>query len=60
MITGMLIPRGSIIIPNIWAMVRDPNVYHEPGTFKPERYLESQSSSEEVNPVDFVFGFGRR
>ncbi|KAG9098915.1 hypothetical protein FRC07_010575, partial [Ceratobasidium sp. 392] len=56
---GMLIPRGSLVIPNIRAMTSNPNVYHQPELFKPERFL-STDGDVETNPENVVFGFGRR
>lgn len=56
---GMLIPRGSVVIPNIWAMARDPSAYHDPEVFSPERFLPG-ANTPEPNPEDVVFGFGRR
>ncbi|GAB1525335.1 hypothetical protein RhiTH_008494 [Rhizoctonia solani] len=54
---GMRIPANAMVIANIWNMVRDPAVYHDPETFNPSRYLGPESES---NPEDVVFGFGRR
>ncbi|EPS95637.1 hypothetical protein FOMPIDRAFT_1168371 [Fomitopsis schrenkii] len=51
------IPAGTMIIPNIWAVLRDPAIYAEPEVFKPERFL---SEKHERDPQGFVFGFGRR
>ncbi|QRV91232.1 cytochrome P450 family protein [Ceratobasidium sp. AG-Ba] len=56
---GMRIPRGSLIIPNIRAMTRNPNVYHDPDGFTPERFLNDDGIAES-DPGAFVFGFGRR
>lgn len=53
-----------MVIPNIWAMHRDPNVYSDPLTFKPERFLrEDEESYTEHDPITkghWAFGFGRR
>ncbi|KAE8155236.1 cytochrome P450 [Aspergillus avenaceus] len=54
---GYLIPKGSLILPNIWEFTHDPNVYHEPDTFKPERFL---GDTPEPDPHTLSFGFGRR
>ncbi|KAF9078845.1 cytochrome P450 2 Le.CYP2 [Rhodocollybia butyracea] len=32
---GYHIPKGCVVIPNVWAMNRDPNVYSEPDKFIP-------------------------
>ncbi|KAI0704090.1 cytochrome P450 [Earliella scabrosa] len=60
---GYFIPAGSIVTPNIWAMSRDPETFPEPEEFKPERFLNQNGQldmSGTVDPINFVFGFGRR
>ncbi|CAA7266302.1 unnamed protein product [Cyclocybe aegerita] len=54
---GYLIPKGAMIIPNIWYMLHDPKVYPDPFEFKPERFL---GPNPEPDPYDVCFGFGRR
>ncbi|TRM68310.1 cytochrome P450 [Schizophyllum amplum] len=54
---GYLIPKGTTIVPNIWAMTRDPAVYSDPNRFDPERFLPPRN---ELDPKKIVFGFGRR
>ncbi|KAG7094385.1 hypothetical protein E1B28_007985 [Marasmius oreades] len=54
---GYFIPKGCIIIPNIWKMFRDADVYPDPETFNPNRFL---GENPEQNPRDALFGFGRR
>ncbi|QRW10686.1 cytochrome P450 family protein [Ceratobasidium sp. AG-Ba] len=56
---GMRIPNNSMIVPNIWRMVRDPGTYRDPSIFNPERFL-GRSGASEKNPEDIIFGFGRR
>lgn len=38
-------------------MSRDPEVYKDPLTFNPSRFL---GPNPEQNPAEYVFGFGRR
>ncbi|KAF9815575.1 hypothetical protein IEO21_04496 [Rhodonia placenta] len=58
---GYHIPRGTVIVPNMWAITQDPMVYPEPGTFRPERFQEMDShTAEQADPRKFIFGFGRR
>ena len=59
---GRLIPRGSLVFANIWAMLRDPEVFPDPEQFDPERYLEKvdEETARRRDPRVFVFGFGRR
>ncbi|KAJ3553240.1 hypothetical protein NM688_g3720 [Phlebia brevispora] len=59
-----LIPKGTIILTNIWAMSRDPEYFPDPERFMPERYLYHQKkmtkSMEIALEMNFAFGFGRR
>lgn len=58
---GYLIPAGTIILPNIWAMTHDEEVYPDPLTFNPERYLGlDEEEARKLDPRNIVFGFGRR
>ncbi|KAI6911131.1 putative cytochrome P450 [Hortaea werneckii] len=52
-----LIPAGSIILPAIWWMTRDPSTYHSAEEFKPERFLPPY---HEPLATEVTFGFGRR
>ncbi|KAG8796352.1 hypothetical protein FRC12_000069 [Ceratobasidium sp. 428] len=54
---GYLIPKGSSIEPNIWAMMHDPEVYPDPHVFRPSRFMPPNSAPD---PRKHVFGFGRR
>ncbi|CAA7262429.1 unnamed protein product [Cyclocybe aegerita] len=55
---GYSIPKGSVIMPNIWHMLHDPEVYPNPNEFNPDRFNGSDVEMEKVK--DLVFGFGRR
>ncbi|KAJ5808623.1 hypothetical protein N7474_009892 [Penicillium riverlandense] len=57
---GYFIPKGSLVMPNIWAFTHDPEVYHDPMVFKPERFLGVDGRGPEMDPRTTVFGFGRR
>ncbi|THU89558.1 cytochrome P450 [Dendrothele bispora CBS 962.96] len=54
----MFIPKKSIIIPNVWYMLRDPEVFDKPEIFNPSRY--GGLDSEMLKVTDTTFGFGRR
>ncbi|QRV77605.1 cytochrome P450 family protein [Ceratobasidium sp. AG-Ba] len=51
---GYRIPAGSIVMGNAWAITRNPEVYPDPETFNPDRFLDG------TVPDAPVFGFGRR
>ncbi|KAI1326322.1 cytochrome P450 [Xylariaceae sp. FL0255] len=64
---GFRIPKGAGIVQNIYAIHMDPNRYHDPRTFMPERFLgDTQTAAEAARNPDpakrdhFVFGSGRR
>ncbi|KAL8477010.1 hypothetical protein ACS0TY_029350 [Phlomoides rotata] len=50
------VPRGTIVFINAWAIHRDPEVWEDPMSFKPERF-----EGKEVEPHKLMhFGMGRR
>jgi hypothetical protein len=48
-----------MVISNIWAMTHDENVYPDPFTFKPERFLNADGKLNEDDRI-LTYGFGRR
>ncbi|CAE6392532.1 unnamed protein product [Rhizoctonia solani] len=52
-----IIPSGTYIIGNLWAMLHNTEIYPEPYAFKPERYLGDEPAPD---PATYGFGFGRR
>ncbi|KAG9110051.1 hypothetical protein FRC07_008236 [Ceratobasidium sp. 392] len=48
------IPKGAIVIGNVWAMSRNEDVYPNPETFNPDRFSDTSVPSVPA------FGFGRR
>ncbi|KAG2051336.1 cytochrome P450 [Suillus hirtellus] len=54
---GYYIPKGSMIMTNIWFMLNDPKRYTNPSQFNPERFLGKEP---ETGPRTICFGFGRR
>ncbi|KAJ7488270.1 cytochrome P450 [Mycena latifolia] len=57
---GYFLPKGSLIIANIWKLTHDPRVYPNPDVFNPERFLPKDGKEPELDPRELVFGFGRR
>ncbi|CAL1709874.1 unnamed protein product [Somion occarium] len=60
---GYLIPAGSIVMTNVWAMNHDTRIYENPTEFIPERYLTEDG--DDYNPQytrtgTHAYGFGRR
>jgi len=58
---GYFIPAGATVVENVWAICRDPNIYPDPETFNPDRFLKDGKIDPTVfNPEERVFGAGRR
>ncbi|KAI0056551.1 cytochrome P450 [Artomyces pyxidatus] len=57
---GYFIPKGTIVIANTWAILRDPNVFPDPDEFKPERFLTHSGQLRDDPTLTAVFGFGKR
>ncbi|KAI0767318.1 cytochrome P450 [Fomes fomentarius] len=58
---GFFIPAGTLLLPNIWACMHDPEVYENPDEFRPERFLkDGRINSDMRDPAKYIFGFGRR
>ncbi|EJT98939.1 cytochrome P450 [Dacryopinax primogenitus] len=58
---GWILPKGSIVIPNSWALAQDPIIYEEPSVVNPDRFLSEDSQT--LFPREDgreVVGFGRR
>ena len=52
------VPRGTIIFVNTWAIQRDPKLWEDVESFKPERYEDP--SGENAQKLVMTFGLGRR
>ena len=39
---GYTIPKGTVILPNLWSVHRDPTVWEDPDTFNPARFLDDE------------------
>lgn len=57
---GYIIPKGSVIVPNVWTISREEAVFgSNPDDFIPDRWLEDDGKTLKTLPTA-VFGFGRR
>ncbi|KAF5325182.1 hypothetical protein D9619_009907 [Psilocybe cf. subviscida] len=54
---GYFIPKGSLVIANLFFIAHDERVYPDPFSFKPERFM---GSNPEPDPRNIYYGFGRR
>lgn len=60
------IPKNSIVISNLFAMLHDEQHYPDPDTFNPDRHImigpdgKMKINPDVMAPENIVFGFGRR
>ncbi|KAJ7117145.1 cytochrome P450 [Mycena epipterygia] len=62
---GYHIPAGSTVVPNVWAILHDPELYPDPFVFDPDRFVDAslslpQKISAQPDPGLYCWGFGRR
>ncbi|EXJ84725.1 hypothetical protein A1O3_05396 [Capronia epimyces CBS 606.96] len=57
---GMLIPKGSVVYANAYAMTHDERYYSDPDDFNPDRYLPPDQGGRGEPLPEGPFGFGRR
>jgi cytochrome P450 len=54
---GLRIDKGAYLLPAVWWFLHDPEVYPDPESFDPERFLPPRN---EPDPESEAFGYGRR
>ena len=61
-LAGYTIPKGTMIIPNLWSANRDPSIWKDPDIFKPERFLDEHNHVVDAKqmPSYLPFSSGRR
>jgi len=61
---GFFIPKGTIILPNAWLMVREDSRWTNPDVFYPSRHLTASGDLASASTTEIsgsaAFGFGRR
>ncbi|KAF5345774.1 hypothetical protein D9758_011886 [Tetrapyrgos nigripes] len=59
---GYFIPKGTLCIPNVWSINRDPEVFgSDVEDFRPERHLGADGNLKDaLDEGHFAFGFGHR
>ncbi|XP_038054804.1 cytochrome P450 2J6-like [Patiria miniata] len=56
---GYLIPKDTLVLPNMWTIFQDPKHWPEPEQFKPERFLNGGGEAVKANEL-IPFSTGRR
>ncbi|KAG0455388.1 hypothetical protein HPP92_024680 [Vanilla planifolia] len=58
---GYTIPAGVRVVVNAWAIARDPTIWDQPETFRPDRFKGVAEQPKFGNNYDYMpFGAGRR
>ncbi|XP_051207084.1 cytochrome P450 76M5 [Lolium perenne] len=58
---GFSVPKGAMVIINLWAIMRDPATWTNPEEFVPERFIKVDTDFRGMDRFDFIpFGAGRR
>ncbi|KAM6557972.1 hypothetical protein CsatA_027211 [Cannabis sativa] len=57
-ISGFDVPRNTMVLVNAWAIQRDPKLWEDAESFKPERFENNNIKNEAYKFMPF--GFGRR
>lgn len=39
---GYTIPKGTVVLPNLWSVHRDHTVWDDPDSFNPTRFLDTE------------------
>ncbi|KIJ66083.1 hypothetical protein HYDPIDRAFT_110226 [Hydnomerulius pinastri MD-312] len=57
---GYYIPKGAIIMTNLWAMAHNEEKYPKSFDFIPERFIDEDGTLTKDEVVNIGYGFGRR
>ncbi|EKM50483.1 uncharacterized protein PHACADRAFT_188057 [Phanerochaete carnosa HHB-10118-sp] len=57
---GYFIPKGTWVMANMWGFMHDETRYPDPDLFSPERFEIGEGKQPQDDPLEIVFGFGRR
>ncbi|XP_072016399.1 cytochrome P450 2G1-like [Amphiura filiformis] len=56
---GYTIPKNSVVISNLYAVMHSPELWADPEEFRPDRFLDDEGNFHEPDEV-IPFGIGRR
>ncbi|XP_025015986.1 cytochrome P450 2J6-like [Tetranychus urticae] len=59
-VMNFFIPEDTIVILNFWAVHRDPNLWNDPHSFRPDRFLDKDETTVIKSPNLMPFSGGKR
>ncbi|KAJ8468878.1 hypothetical protein ONZ51_g9347 [Trametes cubensis] len=58
---GYFLPAGAVLVPNVWSVMHNPQIYPNPEQFNPDRFIrDGKLDTSVLDPASKIFGFGRR
>lgn len=57
---GYTIPKGTLLMPNLYCVMKDPKIWGDPETFRPSRFLSPDGKSTVKNEAFLPFSIGKR
>ena len=57
-INGYLIPKGTLVYPNLWSVSRDETIWQNPELFDPKRFLTDDGKAFDIKKGFLVLTFG--
>ncbi len=58
-VCGYLIPKGTYLLSNLWAVHHDPTIWEDPEDFKAERFLAQDGTVARLKKEFIPFGIGK-
>ena len=56
---GNLIPKNTLVLPNFWAIYRDPKLWTNPDQFNPDRFLTDDGKTLLKTEYLIPFSYGK-
>lgn len=57
---GYVIPKGAWVIPNLWSVHMNPEIWGDPESFRPERFISLDGKSVIKHEALIPFQYGKR
>ena len=52
-----LLPKGTMVLANLWSVNRDPRYFHDPEKFNPYRFIDERSGNIKQNLTQYMMSF---